>query len=76
MSVTKTKTRASKSENAAATATPPSVATSKYAVGDDVAHPQFGDGTVTDIEGDKLMIKFADGRVKQIVDYYVKRRKK
>jgi DNA helicase II / ATP-dependent DNA helicase PcrA len=75
MSVTKTKTRTSRSENATASATAPSVGTSKYAVGDDVVHPQFGDGTITDIEGDKLTIKFADGRVKQIVDYYVKRRR-
>jgi hypothetical protein len=46
-----------------------------YAIGDDIAHPMFGDGTVTDTDGDKLMIKFADGRVKQILDYYVKRRR-
>ena len=32
------------------------------------------DGTVTDTESNKLTIKFADGRVKQILDYYVKRR--
>lgn len=30
-------------------------------------HPQFGDGTITDIEGEKLTIKFADERTKQIV---------
>jgi DNA helicase-2/ATP-dependent DNA helicase PcrA len=75
MSPTKTKTRTSSPEKGAAVGTAPSVATSKYAVGDDVAHPQFGDGTVTDIEGDKLTINFADGRVKQILDYYVKRRR-
>ena len=34
----------------------------------------FGDGTVTAVDGDKLLIKFKDGRVKQIVDYYVKHR--
>jgi hypothetical protein len=71
MSPTKTKTRMSISAKAAAVGTAPSAATSKYAVGDDVAHPQFGDGTVTDIEGDKLTISFVDGRVKQILDYYV-----
>jgi hypothetical protein len=71
----KIKTRTSSSENAAAAATASSVVASKYLVGDDVAHPQFGDGIVTDIEGDKLTIKFADGRVKHILDYYVKRRK-
>jgi hypothetical protein len=52
------------------------VPTSEYAIGEDVTHPQFGDGTVTDIESDKLTVKFADGRTKQIVDYYVKRGKK
>jgi hypothetical protein len=75
MSATKTKTQTSRAENATASTTAPSVGTSKYAVGDDVVHPQFGDGIVTDIDGDKLTIKFADGRVKQIVDYYVKRRR-
>jgi hypothetical protein len=53
-----------------------SVAASKFVIGDDVVHPQFGDGDVTDIEGDKLTITFADGRVKKIVDYYVRGRKK
>jgi DNA helicase II / ATP-dependent DNA helicase PcrA len=47
---------------------------SGFAIGDLVSHPQFGDGTVTAIEKDKLTINFEDGRVKQIVDYYVKRR--
>ena len=42
-------------------------------VGDAVSHPQFGEGIVTEINLDKLTINFADGRVKQIVDYYVKR---
>jgi hypothetical protein len=51
------------------------VPTSDYAIGEGVTHPQFGDGTVTDIESDKLTIAFADGRTKQIVDYYVTRRK-
>jgi hypothetical protein len=31
---------------------------------------------VTAIDADKLTIKFADGQVKQIVDYYVKRRER
>jgi hypothetical protein len=30
--------------------------------------PHFGDGTITDIEGEKLTIKFADDRSKQILD--------
>jgi hypothetical protein len=45
-----------------------------YAIGDPVSHPQFGAGDVIGVEGEKLTIKFGDGRVKQIVDYYVKRR--
>jgi hypothetical protein len=52
----------------------PAEKTTGYAAGDRITHPQFGDGTVTAIDADKLTIKFADGRVKQIVDYYVKRR--
>jgi len=42
-----------------------------YAAGELVSHPMFGPGTVTAVEADKLTIKFADGQVKQIVDYYV-----
>jgi DNA helicase II / ATP-dependent DNA helicase PcrA len=45
-----------------------------YVIGSRVSHRMFGDGTVTAIDGDKLLIKFKDGRVKQIVDYYVKHR--
>jgi ATP-dependent DNA helicase UvrD/PcrA len=47
---------------------------SSYSTGTAVSHPQFGHGVVTAIDGDKLTIKFADGRVKQIIDYYVKPR--
>jgi hypothetical protein len=53
MSPAKTKARSASSEKATAV---PSVAASKYVVGDNVAHPQFGDGTVTDVEGEKLTI--------------------
>ena len=57
-------------------AAPPSApSASKYAVGLQVSHPMFGDGTVTAIDADKLTIKFARGVVKEIVDYYVKPRK-
>jgi hypothetical protein len=75
MSLTKTRTRKSRSQKTAISDPSPSVPTTEYAVGDDIAHPQFGDGTVTDTDGDKLTIKFADGRVKQILDSYVKRRR-
>jgi len=47
---------------------------SGYAVGDRISHQQFGDGVVTGIDGEKLTIQFGDRRVKQILDYYVKRR--
>jgi DNA helicase-2/ATP-dependent DNA helicase PcrA len=58
-----------------ATAIPPSNAVSQFSIGDEITHPQFGDGKVTDVDGDKLAIEFTDGRVKHIVDSYVKRRK-
>ena len=51
-------------------------AISAFALGDRIAHPQFGDGTITAIEGPRLSITFdADGS-KQIIDSYVKRQKK
>ena len=52
----------------------PAVTATGYAAGELVSHPMFGHGTVTAVEADKLTIKFADGQVKQIVDYYVNRR--
>jgi DNA helicase-2/ATP-dependent DNA helicase PcrA len=47
-----------------------------YAIGDRVSHQQFGGGVITALDGEKLTIKFGDGRTKQIIDYYVKRRSK
>ncbi len=47
-----------------------------FAVGDRVSHPQFGDGTVSAIEGPKLSIAFDTRGEKQIIDSYVKRLKK
>lgn len=80
MPLTTTKSRKSTPKQAAAVVAEGTVgagiATSKYAIGADVTHQQFGDGTVTDVEDHKLTIKFVDGRIKQIVDYYVKRGKK
>ena len=52
----------------------PSGKATGYVVGDLVSHPMFGDGTVAAVEADKLTIEFKDGRVKRIVDSYVKRR--
>jgi hypothetical protein len=76
----KTKTGAKKAKPVAQTAhsgaTQPVVEATGYPVGTLVSHPQFGEGTVMAIDADKLTIKFDDGRVKQIVDYYVKRRER
>jgi hypothetical protein len=47
-----------------------------FAVGDRVAHPQFGEGTITAIESPKLAITFDTDGNKQIIDSYVKRQKK
>ena len=47
-----------------------------FAIGDPVSHPQFGDGSVTAIDGGTLTIAFVDHQVRQILDYYVKRQKK
>jgi DNA helicase II / ATP-dependent DNA helicase PcrA len=54
----------------------PVVMASDYKAGDLVSHPMFGHGTVTAVDANKLTIEFKDGRVKQIVDYYVKRRQR
>ena len=47
-----------------------------FEIGDPVSHPQFGDGSVTAIDGGTLTIAFVDHQVRQILDYYVKRHKK
>ncbi len=47
---------------------------SAFTINDNISHPQFGEGTVTEIDGAKLTINFASRGTKQIVDYYVKRR--
>jgi len=48
---------------------------SPFAIGDHISHPQFGEGTVTEIDDAKLTINFASRGTKQIVDDYVKRSK-
>ena len=58
-----------------AVATPPIPYVSPFAIGDHISHPQFGEGTVTEIEGAKLTINFASRGTKQIIDDYVKRSK-
>jgi hypothetical protein len=79
----KTRPKKAKATATAATKSTPSevkvdkvVETTGYLIGALVSHPMFGDGTVTAIDADKLTINFEDGRVKQIVDYYVKSRKR
>jgi hypothetical protein len=47
-----------------------------FAVGDRVSHPLFGDGTVKAIEGAKLTIAFDTLGGKEIIDSYVKHKKK
>ena len=48
---------------------------SSFVIGDFSPHRQFGDGTVTAIDGGTITITFVDQQVRQILDYYVKRRK-
>ena len=48
---------------------------SKYAIGDLISHPMFGDGTVAAIDANTLSIEFKGNVVKQILDSYVKPRK-
>jgi hypothetical protein len=48
---------------------------SPFAIGDRISHPQFGEGTVTEIDDAKLTIDFASRGTKQIIDDYVKRSK-
>ena len=46
---------------------------SQFTIGDQVAHPMFGIGTVSAVNGDKLDIKFQKIGLKTIVDSFVKR---
>ena len=48
---------------------------SPFSIGDHISHPQFGEGTVTEIDDAKLTIDFASRGTKQIIDDYVKRSK-
>jgi len=62
-----------KPHSTAATAPIPYV--SPFAIGNHISHPQFGEGTVIEIDDAKLTINFASRGTKQIIDYYVKRSK-
>jgi hypothetical protein len=63
-----------KAEPARATEAPVATAGHSYVMGSRVSHPMFGDGAVTAVDGDRLLIKFKDGRVKLIVATFVKPR--
>jgi hypothetical protein len=56
-------------------ATAPIPYVSPFSIGDHISHPQFGEGTVTEIDDVKLTIDFASRGTKQIIDHYVKRSK-
>jgi hypothetical protein len=59
-------------EVSAAAAPAPIAHQSKYAVGDQVSHPMFGDGIVTAIDVDKLTIEFRNKVTKLILADYVR----
>jgi hypothetical protein len=63
-----------KAEPAIAAEAPVATAGHGYVMGSRVSHPMFGDGAVTAVDGDKLLIKFKDGRVKLIIATFVKPR--
>ena len=62
-------------ETSEAAPSSPAPGVSEHAVGDQIFHPMFGDGTVKALDGEKLTIKFAGNVTKQILAYYVKPRK-
>ena len=47
---------------------------SAFSIGDAVSHSMFGDGDVTDVQGDKLTIAFHKFGIKHVLDGFVKRR--
>ena len=46
---------------------------SAYSVGDRVVHPKFGNGSVTDVDGNVLTVAFDKGGKKRVVDSFVDR---
>lgn len=48
------------------------VSKSAYSLGDRVFHDKFGYGTVTDIDGNKLMIDFEMGSSRKVMDSFIK----
>ena len=55
------------------TAAPATLATSEFAIGDQVSHPTFGKGSVVSLRDDKLTIQFANAGTKEIVASFVTR---
>ena len=47
--------------------------TSPYTVGDRVFHLKFGNGNVTHVEGNKLVIQFDKAGEKRVLDSFVER---
>jgi DNA helicase-2/ATP-dependent DNA helicase PcrA len=48
-------------------------AVSDYIIGDRVFHQKFGNGNVTSIDGNKLVVQFDHAGEKRVVDSYVQR---
>lgn len=48
-------------------------ASGKYAIGDRVSHGKFGDGTVGEVDGNKLVVDFDTAGRKRLVDTFVSR---
>ncbi|MEO1695067.1 MAG: UvrD-helicase domain-containing protein [Pseudomonadota bacterium] len=42
-----------------------------FSVGDRVAHTKFGEGAITEVDGNKLTVAFDSGAVKRVVDTFV-----
>ena len=46
---------------------------SEFSIGDRVFHQKFGNGNVTAIDGNKLIVQFDKAGEKRVVDQYVQR---
>jgi hypothetical protein len=69
-----TKARAPHASALRSTAPVAVIYASKYTVGNQISHAMFGDGTVTEVDVNRLTIEFPDSGIKEIIDDYVKRR--
>ena len=48
------------------------IITSEYLIGDRVFHDKFGYGSITEIDGNKLMIEFEMGSSRKVMDSFIK----